>query len=119
MHTCVPSRRRCGKTHNQNDYSMSDKSRLAEAGFGLNPDWKLHKKHGWRLAKTNLEECKSACDVVGCAEISIKGKLCFVAKRVCHGTKRKKDTKWVVQTVTPDCPAPTAAGQGSREEMIL
>ena len=89
-------------------------SALKAAGIA-DPSWKL-KGAGWSLGKTNLEDCKKACDVLGCAEITFSGARCFFGKSVCYGDERVDDAKWILKTSVPEgCPtvAPTAAPTAS------
>ena len=86
--------RRCGVTHNENDYNSAVADTLAGLG-----KWKLTSSQGWRLCGASLDKCREACTRLGdCAEISMtpNGECCFLAKSTCYGDQRKKDTKYLV-----------------------
>ena len=73
-----------------------------------------HNNHGWRIKDTNLADCEAACELIGCAEISMtsSGVQCFLSKSTCTGGSRTGDTKYkkkecATTTLSPPPPPPS------------
>jgi len=97
----------CGKSHNEGDY-VGARDRIVLERFSLSgvagSNFKLS-KNGWRLAKASLAQCREACRLIGCAEMSVSsnGKTCFLAKTRCEGSGLGGWTKYVLNA--PGCPS--------------
>lgn len=111
----------CGKSHNQGDYAGRDRvvlEKFALSGVG-GSNFKLVGS-GWRLAKSSLEQCKEACDLIGCAEMHVakNGKTCFLAKTRCDGNTLPAGPKWTKYVLNaPGCASSDQRAPASRARL--
>lgn len=102
----------CGKTHNENEYTLADAETLVKLGLATNKSqFAIDATSGWRLCGSSLRTCKKACSALGrCAEMSVSRKCCFFSRSHCVGKTRKNDHKYLLKEVwLPPSPAPKPA----------